>query len=110
MESTLREVVYYETDDGRVPFKSWFNDLRDERARAKIRVRIRRASLGNFGHCRSLGDGVSELKVDYGPGYRVYFGVNGNEFIVLLLGGDKRTQEQDIKMAKKYWNEFRSKK
>lgn len=108
MEPIQRTVIYYETTEGKEPYKEWFEELCDERARAKIRVRIRRASLGNFGHCRILGDGVSELKVDYGPGYRVYFGVAGNKLIVLLCGGDKRTQTEDIEQAKFLWKCYRS--
>lgn len=81
-------------------YASWFDNLRDRRARARIDVRIRRLSLGNPGDVRPVGSGVSELRIDYGPGYRVYFVQPGRMLIVLLAGGDKRTQERDIKKAR----------
>jgi len=74
--------------------------LRDSRARARIDIRIRRVALGNFGDFKSVGSGVSELKIDYGPGYRIYFTLVGKEVIVLLAGGDKSTQQNDIRKAK----------
>jgi putative addiction module killer protein len=79
-------------------YASWFDNLRDRRARARIDVRIRRLSLGNPGDVRPVGSGVSELRI--GPGYRVYFVQPGRMLIVLLAGGDKRTQERDIKKAR----------
>ena len=81
--------------------------LKDVRARAKIRTRIDRISLGNFGFCDSVGLGVAELKIDFGPGYRVYFGELGNRLIILLCGGDKSTQREDIKNAHNYWLDYR---
>ncbi len=78
---------------------SWFSSLRDRSARARIDIRIRRLSLGNPGDVKPVGEGVSELRIDYGPGYRVYFIQRGQAVIVLLAGGDKRTQGQDIKKA-----------
>ncbi len=80
-------------------FAAWFGNLRDRQARARIQVRIDRLSLGNPGDARPVGQGVSELRVDYGPGYRVYFVNRGETVIVLLAGGDKRTQSQDIGTA-----------
>ena len=81
-------------------FASWLEDLRDERARARIVVRMRRLSLGNVGDVKPIGDGISEARIDYGPGYRLYFVRRGTAVIVLLCGGDKRTQARDIKAAK----------
>lgn len=78
----------------------WFKKLRDRQAKARILSRIRRLSLGNPGNTKPLGDGVSELKIDYGPGYRVYYRERGNTLIILLAGGDKRTQRRDIELAK----------
>jgi putative addiction module killer protein len=81
-------------------FAEWMNGLRDMRATARITVRIRRLSLGNFGDVKSIGSGVSELRIDYGPGYRVYFMRRGAALVILLCGGDKRTQDRDILKAK----------
>jgi putative addiction module killer protein len=80
-------------------FTEWFAGLRDREARARITVRIRRLSLGNPGDVRPVGEGVSELRIDYGPGYRVYFCERGQTLVVLLAGGDKRTQDRDVKTA-----------
>jgi putative addiction module killer protein len=81
-------------------FKNWLTELRDRSARVRIIKRIDRLALGNPGHWRSVGEGVIELKIDYGPGYRVYYTARGSLLIVLLCGGDKSTQEKDIRRAK----------
>lgn len=80
-------------------YAKWFESLRDRQARARIDTRLRRLSLGNPGDVRSVGEGVSELRIDYGPGYRVYFVQSGQSLVVLLAGGNKRTQDRDIKIA-----------
>lgn len=81
-------------------FARWFEGLRDRQARARILVRIRRLSLGNPGDVRAVGEGVSELRIDWGPGYRVYFtGRRGEALVILLAGGDKRTQARNIRAA-----------
>jgi putative addiction module killer protein len=80
-------------------FADWIGSLRDDRARMRIEVRIRRLQLGNAGDSKSLSEGVSELRIDYGPGYRVYFTWRGKTLVVLLAGGDKRTQARDIQTA-----------
>lgn len=80
-------------------FSRWLAALSDEHAHARIFARIRRLSIGNPGDVRPVGGGVSELRIDYGPGYRVYYVQRGTTLIVLLAGGDKRTQERDIKLA-----------
>jgi putative addiction module killer protein len=80
-------------------YSEWFANLRDKQARARINVRIRRLSLGNPGDVKPVGEGVSELRIDYGPGYRVYFLQRGREVVILLAGGDKRTQQKDIEIA-----------
>lgn len=80
-------------------FARWLASLRDDRARGRINARIRRLSIGNPGDVRPVGGGVSELRVDYGPGYRIYYVQRGSTLIVLLAGGDKRTQERDIAAA-----------
>jgi putative addiction module killer protein len=81
-------------------YATWFSRLRDRTARVRIDIRVRRLSLGNPGDVKPVGEGVSELRVNYGPGYRVYFIQRGDEFVVLLAGGDKSTQERDIVEAK----------
>lgn len=80
-------------------FAKWLDGLRDMRARARVQVRIERLGTGNAGDAKLVGEGVSEMRIDYGPGYRVYFTKRGSEVIVLLAGGDKRTQHADIRTA-----------
>ena len=80
-------------------FARWFNSLRDRQARRRIQARIDRLQIGNPGDVRPVGEGVSELRIDYGPGYRVYFIQRGDTLIILLAGGDKRTQQNDIAIA-----------
>ena len=87
-------------------YARWFDGLRDRRARARIDIRIRRLLLGNPGDVRPVGQGVSELRIDYGPGYRVYFVQRAASLIILLAGGDKRTQDQDIQKAIKLAREL----
>ena len=81
-------------------YARWFRRLRDRQARARINARIRRLSLGNVGDVRPVGEGVSELRIDYGPGYRVYFVQQGTSLVLLLAGGDKSTQDRDISRAR----------
>jgi putative addiction module killer protein len=88
-------------------YAKWFAGLRDRVARARIDIRIRRLSLGNAGDAKPVGEGVSELRVDHGPGYRVYFIERGKVLIVLLAGGDKSTQDKDIRNAKALANELK---
>ncbi len=100
----MREVLKSAT------FEAWFNRLRDHQAQARINARIRRLSLGNPGDVKPVGSGVSELRLDYGPGYRIYFLQRGDRLVVLLCGGDKRTQGADITRAiaiAKQWREER---
>jgi putative addiction module killer protein len=80
-------------------FAKWIDELKDIRARARIQVRIERLATGNAGDVKAVGGGVSELRIDYGPGYRVYFTQRGSELIVLLVGGQKKRQAADIKRA-----------
>ena len=100
------EIELYVTKSGETPFSKWLSELKDLGARAKIRVRLDRLKLGNFGDCKVLGDGVSELKVNLGPGYRVYFGKSGRLCVLLLCAGSKKTQERDIERAKEFWHDF----
>jgi putative addiction module killer protein len=98
-------IEYYLTPTGRKPFKEWLDGLSDITARQKVRIRLDRVRLGNLGRNRSVGEGVYELKIDYGPGYRVYYGLEGRTLILLLLGGDKSSQGKDIALAQSYWND-----
>ena len=107
MEAFARELEVYLREDGRAPFLDWLNALRDTRGRAKIRTRLDRVRLGNFGDCASIGDGVEELRIDFGPGYRVYFGQVRSEVVLLLCGGDKSTQAKDVQEAKIYWKNYK---
>jgi putative addiction module killer protein len=104
------ELEYYISETGKIPFKEWLERLRDVSARAKIRIRLDRMRLGNLGSNRAVGEGVRELKVDYGPGYRIYFAQEGSHIILLLLGGDKSNQGKDIEVAKEYWNNHKRRK
>ncbi len=100
-------IKIYTSSNGSSPYEEWLEGLRDIRARAKIRVRIDQLTLGNFGRCRFLNEGLGELKIDWGPGYRVYFGQNGLTLVLLLCGGDKSSQDKDLKKAKELWIDYR---
>ena len=106
MEVQPREIRRYITPDGRNPFAEWLSSLRDLNAVVKIEQRLDRVRLGNLGNSKSVGEGVCELKIDFGPGYRVYFGQFGSTIVLLLCGGDKSTQKQDIRKAYEYWKEY----
>lgn len=101
LEASPQEILICCNDAGREPFTEWLSSL-DVQARARVRVRIDRLEDGLFGDVEPAGEGVSELRLDFGPGYRVYFGQKGNE-VHLLLGGSKRSQEKDIRRAIKMW-------
>jgi putative addiction module killer protein len=100
-------IDYYLTAAGRKPFKEWLERLRDITARQKVRIKLDRVRLGNLGRNRSVGEGVYEIKIDYGPGYRVYYGLEEKALILLLLGGDKSSQEKDIAFARAFWNDHK---
>jgi len=104
------EIRRYRTAGDREPFSDWLSGLRDRQAHARILVRLERLELGNFGDCKPVGCGVSELRIDWGPGYRVYFGRDGQTVIVLICGGDKRKQDADIKKAVELWQEYGNRK
>jgi putative addiction module killer protein len=107
MEAKERTIFTYETEEGRVPFNEWLEGLRDTKTQAIARTRINRVRLGNFGDCKSVGEGVVELRIDFGAGYRIYFGQEADT-IILLAGGDKSTQDRDIARAKRYWEDYGS--
>jgi putative addiction module killer protein len=103
VEAFPREVLVCQDDNGREPFTEWLDSL-DPKTEAIVLNRIDRVERGNFGDVEPVGAGVSELKVDFGPGYRVYFGQIGAE-VHLINGGRKSTQQRDIDAAKKFWNQ-----
>lgn len=107
MEVSETEVENYVRADGSCPFNDWITSLRDRQGRARIRTRIARVRLGNLGDCEPVGSGVLELKIDYGPGYRVYCGQVGAKLIILLCGGDKSSQSEDIRKAIEYWEDYK---
>lgn len=106
MDAVPQVVLEYVTSEGNNPFHEWLHRLRDIQARARVRVRVNSLRLGNFGDVKPVGGGVSELRVPYGPGYRVYFGRLDGRVVLLLCGGDKSTQVQDIRTAKAHWMDY----
>jgi len=102
------EVRQYQTTAGEIPLTKWMNGLRDGIARARIAARLDRLSIGLRGDWKSVGAGVCELRIDHGPGYRVYFGHDGKTLVLLLCGGDKRTQAKDIETAHEYWKDYKA--
>lgn len=103
------KVIEYLAEDGRSPFQKWFGDL-DPIAAAKMTVAIARLAAGNVSNVRSVGEGVSEQKVDFGPGYRIYFGREGNRLVILLGGGTKQRQQRDIADAIDRWRDYKARK
>lgn len=103
----MHEIVRYQREDGLEPYTEWFRRLRDIEAKTSIGKRLRRIEAGNLGDCKSVGEGVSELRFDIGPGYRIYFGLHGKVLVILLCGGDKRSQDRDIEKAKSFWADWK---
>jgi putative addiction module killer protein len=101
-----KQVIVYVDKQGKEPFTEWIESLRDIMGRKRILARIGRLEHGNYGDCKGVGEGVSELRMMFGPGYRVYIGEEADNIVVLLCGGDKSTQEQDIDTAQAYWKEY----
>jgi putative addiction module killer protein len=101
-----RTVLEYLTPEGENPFRTWLATL-DTKIRARIQARVLRFEMGNLGDHKALGDGIWEARVDFGPGYRIYFGQAGSLVVILLSGGDKATQAKDIKRSKVYWGHYR---
>jgi putative addiction module killer protein len=101
------ELLRYQRADGNEPFTEWLTSLRDKTAAARIRMRLRQIEAGNFGDCEAVGEGVIELRVHVGPGYRAYCGRHGKAIVLLLCGGDKSTQARDIRRAKELWSEWK---
>lgn len=102
-----RIIQKLQLENGAVPFDEWQRSLIDKRMRVAVDVRLARVRLGNFGNHRRIGDGVSELEIDLGPGLRVYYGEYGGQVVLLLGGGDKSTQQRDIARAIKLWTQWK---
>jgi putative addiction module killer protein len=99
------EISFLQLENGKEPFVDWLSSL-DQSIQERVLLRFVRIKAGNFGDYKNLGDGVFELKFDFGSGYRVYFGKRGQNLVIILCGGDKSSQGRDIKKAKKYWREL----
>ena len=102
-----REVRLYVTPEGKIPYNDWFYSLRDGKAVHVIRARLARLRAGNWGDYKSAGEGVLELRIDFGPGYRIYCGMDGHKIIILLCGGDKHSQDKDIRKALNHWADYK---
>src|SRR3990172_8754794 len=106
-EVVPRKVETYLTRDGKDVFQEWLDGLADQQARVLIDKTIAKVRLGNLGQHKSVGEGVQEIVLDYGPGYRIYFGEHGATLVILLLGSTKKRQEDAIKLAKRYWSDWK---
>lgn len=102
-------ILVYADSQGRAPFESWFGEL-DVRAQAKVTVALDRLKRGSVSNVSGVGESVFELKLDWGPGYRIYFGKDGDRIVILLLGGTKKRQSRDIATAKSFWLDYKSRK
>jgi putative addiction module killer protein len=102
-----KKIIIYETSSGERPYRKWVLSLRDKAIRSRIETRIVRLEQGNFGDTKVLGSGVHELRLFFGQGLRIYFGLKGDKIVILLCGGDKATQTKDIKMATFYWHDYK---
>ncbi len=103
------EILEFQEEEGRSPFAEWFCEL-DALAAAKVSTGLTRIALGNLSNVKGVGEGVLEYKIDFGPGYRIYFGRQGNQFVILLAGGTKKRQNANIRMAQRRWAEYRRRK
>jgi putative addiction module killer protein len=101
------DLLRYQRADGSEPFTEWLTSLRDKTGAARIRMRLRQIEAGNFGDCEAVGEGVIELRIHIGPGYRAYCARHGKAIVLLLCGGDKSTQPRDITRAKQLWTEWK---
>ena len=100
-------VLRYQAEDATEPVTEWLNNLRDRQAQARLRVRLRRLEAENFGDCDPVGEGVFELREHVGAGYRIYLGRHGQKVVILLCGGDKKSQAADIKRARMFWIDWK---
>lgn len=101
------EVLRYRAVDGSEPITDWLASIKDKQAQAKVRLRIQRMAAGNLGDSRPVGAGVREMREHEGPGYRVYFAQHGKSLVLLLCGGTKKSQDEDIPMARLYWADWK---
>ena len=108
MKVKPRQIVFLELENGKSPFEQWFSSIKDSKFKQAIVARITRVRNGNFGDHKSVGDGVFELRIFKGSGFRVYYGLDGDELVVILGGGDKRTQAKDIQAAKELWRKYKN--
>ncbi len=106
-ETQAKTVIAYMDGRSNEPYTEWLAGLKDQKTKERIRVRIRRLESGLYGDYASVGEGVLELRLFFGAGYRVYFGEDGGQLVILLCGGDKSSQSRDIQAAKKYWREYK---
>lgn len=104
------DIEIYETITGKRPFEIWVKEIKERHTRSKILTRLDRLKLGNFGDCKTLQEGVSELRIHYGPGIRIYYGKVGNKVILLLCGCDKSSQNRDIEKAKEFLRDYQSRR
>ena len=102
-----QEIQYYRTPNMQRPFIEWLGSIQDRKTQRRIRARIERLKFGNFGDAKFIGEGVFEMRLHFGAGYRIYFGKVDNTIILLLCGGDKSSQTRDIEQAKTYWQEYK---
>jgi putative addiction module killer protein len=109
LPKVMLEMRYYVASDGRSPFEAWFSALHATAA-AKVSVALVRLEQGNLSNVKSVGEGVLEYRIDWGPGYRVYFGRDGDVVVVLLNGGAKQRQRNDIEAAKAHWTDYKRRK
>ena len=100
------QIEFYETANGKRPFEIWLKDMKEQHTRAQVLMRLDRLKLGNFGDCKTLQEGVCELRIHYGPGIRIYYGKIGSQVVLLLCGGDKGSQDRDIAKAKEYLKDY----
>lgn len=104
--TVIKTIQIYSAITGKQPIILWLESLKDNKIRYRIKERLDRIALGNMGDCKSVQKGVFELRLDFGPGYRIYYGEENNDVIILLCGGDKSSQKQDIKKAIRYWEDY----
>lgn len=106
MDVTPKKIKHFQLESGEVPYQEWYSGLKDKGLKGFIFDRLDRLERGSFGKTRWVGPGVWELKIKHGPGYRIYYGRDGDTLVILLCGGDKSTQDKDIAKAIKYWEQY----